>query len=146
MTFKTIVNAVFEISEDVIYFVVGLLLIITALFMIVNIIINMLPVHQPDSQIMWTVEIIDKIMLLLMIIEILYTVRVSFKEHVLCSIPFLIVGLIAAIRRILIISVESAYLPEKFNNHMIEVSILGGLIVIFVGAIIFLRKQKIAKR
>ena len=76
-----------------------------------------------------------------MVIEIFYTVKVSFKEHSLCAEPFLIVALIAAIRRILVISVESAYMPEKFNNHMIEISILGVLIFIFVISLILLRKQ-----
>ena len=82
-------------------------------------------------------------LLMLMVIEIFYTVHVSFKEHVLSPEPFFIVGLIAAIRRILVISVESAYMPEKFNNHMIEISILGGLIFIFVISLILLRKYLI---
>ena len=75
-----------------------------------------------------------------MIIEILYTVRLSIKSHSLCAEPFIIVGLIAAIRRILVITVESAHLPEKFNHHMIESAILGGLILIFVISIVLLRK------
>lgn len=60
------------------------------------------------------------------------------KSHVLCAEPFLIVGMIAAVRHILVISVESAYMAEKFNNHMIEIGILGVLIFIFVGSMILL--------
>jgi hypothetical protein len=53
---------------------------------------------------------------MLMVLEIFYTVHVSFKEHILRPEPLLIVGLIATIRRILVISVESAYMPEEFTS------------------------------
>ena len=76
-----------------------------------------------------------------MIVEILYTIRVSVKEHTLCADPFIIVAMIAAVRRILIISVESAYMPEKFEPHMIEIAILGILIFVFAGSIILLRRR-----
>ena len=41
-----------------------------------------------------------------MVIEILHTVRVSFTEGALVSEPFLVVGLIASIRRVLVITLE----------------------------------------
>ena len=41
-----------------------------------------------------------------MIVEILYTVQVSFREHALIPEPFLIVGLIAGIRRVLVLTAE----------------------------------------
>ena len=41
-----------------------------------------------------------------MIVEILYTLQVPFREHTLVAEPFLIVGLIAAIRRVLILTAE----------------------------------------
>ena len=78
-----------------------------------------------------------------MIVEILYTVRVSFRTQVLSAEPFLIVALIAAVRRILLISVETAYVPEKFTIHMLEIGILGALILVFVLAIILLRRNSI---
>jgi len=42
-----------------------------------------------------------------MIVEILYTVQVSFSEHALVPEPFLIVGLIATIRRLLVLTQSS---------------------------------------
>lgn len=41
------------------------------------------------------------------------TVQVSFREHALVPEPFLIVGLIAAIRRLLVLTAEFAPLLEK---------------------------------
>jgi hypothetical protein len=52
------------------------------------------------------VRLIDQSLLILMIVEILYTLQVPFREHTLVAEPFLIVGLIAAIRRVLILTAE----------------------------------------
>ena len=41
------------------------------------------------------IVLLDRILLILMITEFLYTVQVSFREHTLAPEPFLIVGLIA---------------------------------------------------
>jgi phosphate-starvation-inducible protein E len=49
------------------------------------------------------IALLDRILLILMIVEILYSVQVSFREHALVPEPFLIVGLIAAVRRILVL-------------------------------------------
>jgi Phosphate-starvation-inducible E family len=46
------------------------------------------------------------------IVELLYTVQVSFREHTLVPKPFLIVALIAVTRRILVVTAEFAELAE----------------------------------
>jgi hypothetical protein len=42
----------------------------------------------------------------------LYTVHVSFREHVLTAPPFLLVALIAAVRRILVLTAEARTAAE----------------------------------
>ena len=140
MTIKTAIEKLFNLSENIIYVIIAILLFITSFFLVYDIISSFFAHDYSDGFIRWIVEIIGKILLMLMVIEIFYTVHVSFKEHILRPEPFLIVGLIAAIRRILVISVDSAYMPEKFTNHMIEISILGGLIFLFILSLILLRK------
>ena len=146
MDIRKVIETFFKISETAIYVIVGIVLIAAAIFLIVDTISSLIAFETPDGFIIWIVTILDKILLMLMIIEILYTVRVSFKERSLSAEPFLIVALIAAIRRILVISVETAYLHEKFYDFMIEISILGGLILIFVISIILLRKNPKSSR
>ncbi len=48
----------------------------------------------------------------LMLVEILHTVRISLGSHVLVAEPFLVIGLIASIRRMLVISLELATLTK----------------------------------
>ena len=50
---------------------------------------------------------VDRLLFVLMIVEILHTVRVSFQSGTLVAQPFLIVGLIASIRRVLVITLET---------------------------------------
>ncbi|MBM3774222.1 MAG: hypothetical protein FJW37_03580 [Acidobacteria bacterium] len=52
------------------------------------------------------VPLLDQILLILLVVELLYTVQVSFREHALNPQPFLLVGLIAAIRRVLVLTAE----------------------------------------
>jgi uncharacterized membrane protein (DUF373 family) len=93
---------------------------------------------------------IDRMLLVLMLVEILHTVRISIRSHALVTEPFLIVGLIATIRRILVITLETANLtrPETwgesggtiFRASIIELGLLGLLVLVLVSAIYLLRR------
>jgi hypothetical protein len=72
-----------------------------------------------------------------MVVEILYTVQVSFRAHALVPEPFLIVGLIAVVRRILVVTAAVSALMEKgqavhFQEAMIELAILTLMVVALV--------------
>src|ERR1700753_1289359 len=83
---------------------------------------------------------IDRLLFVLMVIEILHTVRVSFRSGILVCAPFLVFGLIASIRRVLVITLESSQASqpnrwtdearEFFNATMMELAVLGGLTLI----------------
>jgi hypothetical protein len=80
-----------------------------------------------------------------MVVEILHTVRVSFQSGILVCEPFLIVGLIASIRRVLVITLESSQAVEaahvSFASTMIELGVLAGLILVMVVSIYMLRRS-----
>ena len=50
-----------------------------------------------------TLRVLNELLIVLMLVEILHTVRISIRSHVLVTEPFLVVGLIASIRRILVL-------------------------------------------
>ena len=81
-----------------------------------------------------------------MIAEILYTVQVSLREHALVPEPFLVVALIAGVRRVLIITAEFAELvdkgPESFLNAMLELALLTAMIVALVASLMLLRRRQ----
>jgi hypothetical protein len=97
-----------------------------------------------------TLRVLNELLIVLMLAEILHTVRISIRSHVLVTEPFLVVGLIASIRRILVISLEMATLDKEaawtnasaiaFRNSMIELGLLSLLVLILVFSITLLRR------
>jgi uncharacterized membrane protein (DUF373 family) len=97
--------------------------------------------------------IVERLLFVLMLVEILHTVRASIQSHTLASEPFLIVGMIATIRRILVVTLEtsdrstesSAALgatSSAFNNAMIELGVLGLLTLVLAVAIYLTHRSK----
>ncbi len=143
-SFKDFLNGSFRRVDEVVYALIGVFLIATACLTLFSVLMSILHYFDTTHDLEGLVNIIDRIMLTLMIVEILYTVRISLLHHYITAEPFLIVGLIAAIRRILVISVESGYLahenPDVFMSLLTEIAVLGVMVLLFVGAIIMLRK------
>jgi len=72
-------------------------------------------------------------------------VQVSFIEHALVPEPFLIVGLIATIRRLLVLTAEFARLVESntavFRAAMLELGLLTLMIVALVVSLVVLKRH-----
>ena len=95
--------------------------------------------------------VLDQLLLVLMLVELLHTVRISVRSQTLMTEPFLIVGLIASIRRVLVITMQAAKMTDQiqsqasdaagpaFRNTMLELGLLGFLVLVFVFAIYLLR-------
>ena len=95
-------------------------------------------------------QVLDQLLFVLVLVEILHTVRISIRAQELLIEPFLIVGLIASVRRVLVITMQAAKLTEEghgspdmvsaFHNSMIELGLLGVLVLVFVFSIYLLRR------
>jgi Phosphate-starvation-inducible E family len=96
--------------------------------------------------------IVDRLMFVLMLIEILHTVRGSVRSGTLTPEPFLIIGLIASIRNALVITLKSSEMTSEgygaiesemlFRSSIVELAVLGALILIFVVSIYLLRRGR----
>ena len=131
--------------EDAVYVGLGTLLAAIALVLLVAVAVAFVRALLGDALPDRAVDLLDRILLILMIVELLYTVQVSFREHALVPEPFLIVGLIAAIRRLLVLTAEFARLLEKgeraFQGAMLELGLLTVMIVALVVSLVILRKH-----
>ncbi|HET7754043.1 MAG TPA: phosphate-starvation-inducible PsiE family protein [Anaeromyxobacteraceae bacterium] len=143
---RAAVSTVFARVQDLVYVGLGVLLGLTAIVLLVRTGIALTQaVLRADVE--FIVSLLDRTLLTLMIVELLYTVQVSFGEHVLRPEPFILVALIAAVRRILVISAElgAETKPEDlvFKEVMLELGILTVLIVALVGSLVVLRRHAI---
>jgi len=131
--------------EDAVYVGLGTLLAAIALGLLVAVAVAFVRALLGDALPDRAVDLLDRILLILMIVELLYTVQVSFREHALVPEPFLIVGLIATIRRLLVLTAEFARLLEKgagaFQGAMLELGLLTVMIVALVVSLVILRKH-----
>jgi hypothetical protein len=78
----------------------------------------------------------------MMTMEIVYTVAISLESHTLNAEPFLIIGIIAGIRRMLVITATSAEQEahaEQFHNTLVELGLIAATVVALAGAIWILR-------
>lgn len=141
---------VFLHTEHAIYAVLGLLLAVTALVALVDAAGMTLEAIRHLGGAAQLLDVVDRLLFLLMLVEILHTVRVSMRSGRLTCEPFLIVGLIASIRRVLVITLQSSeimhakeWTPEKealFRASMIELGVLAVLIVTMVVSIFLLHR------
>ena len=95
-------------------------------------------------------SIVDRLLFVLLLIEVLHTVRASIRSGGLTCEPFLIVGLIASIRRVLVITLQTSeatkpgnYSPENYaavREAMTELVVIGGLILVLVASLFLLSR------
>ncbi len=139
--------------ESVTYFVLGVLLtlaVVKALVEAGSELFDSVRVHNDTASLILA---IDRMLLVLMIVEILHTVGVPFRSHTLTAEPFLVVGLIASIRRMLVLTLESSQVGQtggalstggqaSLNAAIVELIVLGFLILVMVISIFLLRRRE----
>jgi uncharacterized membrane protein (DUF373 family) len=131
--------------EDILYVALGVLLAAGALVLLADatltFVTNLVAGTLPGR----IIGLLDRVLLVLMFAEIMYTVQVSFREHALVPEPFLVVGLIAAIRRVLVITAEFSEVKdaarETFNSTMVELGLLTVLSLVLVVSLVLLRRR-----
>ncbi len=138
-----------SIAERAIFTVVALLLFAAAVALAWNGILDIIPLFTgpPHSAIAETAEFLNLVLLILMIGEIAYTVTLSVRGTGLNAHPFLIVGLIAVIRRVLLLTVEEVQgtadsVGGIVSKSSVDLAILTLVVMAFVFAIYLLRKQE----
>ncbi len=131
-------------GEDGIYLIAGALLAATAVFLLISTAGDFIEAVKDGNLRLHAIEILDSLLLVLMLAEILHTIRIAIMQHTLVMEPFLIVALIASVRRILILTPEAAAFvqrdPGAFRNTMIELGLLTLLILVVVISIAILRR------
>lgn len=131
-------------AEDGIYLLTTVLLAITALALLFTTARSLFRSMRTGAILQESLQALDSLLLVLMIVELLHTIRLFIVEHTLVPEPFLIVALIAGVRRMLILTTEaSQYIqskPEQFRMAMIEMGLLVISFLAIAGAILMLRQ------
>jgi len=123
----------FTTVEDIVYLGLAIVLAGSAVGLLVAVFIDAartMLAARLDGDI---IGLLDRLLLVLLVVELLYTVQVSFREHTLVPEPFLLVGLIAVIRRILVVTAEVGRASAKgmpaISQFLWELAVLAVLII-----------------
>jgi uncharacterized membrane protein (DUF373 family) len=86
-------------------------------------------------------ELLDNLLLVFIVTELIHTVRAIIDEKVLVAEPFLIVGIVAAIRRLIVVSAEAKTLlgTPEFPDAMLEIGVLMVGVLVLAGAVFLMR-------
>ena len=84
-------------------------------------------------------QLLSGLLLVFIFTELISTIRVVIARRALAVEPFLVVGIVAAIRRLIVISAEAENLrgTPQFRDVLLEIGVLAGTVLV-LGATVFL--------
>jgi uncharacterized membrane protein (DUF373 family) len=134
--------AALEVVEDVIYAVIAIFLIGSGVLLLFGAGIDISKNFDVNNIHPLVVRVLDETLLVFMVVELLHTVRITLRDHALAAEPFLIVGLIAGVRRILILTASSDTLHggPDFVVYWVQLLLLIVLVVAMVAALFIWRR------
>jgi uncharacterized membrane protein (DUF373 family) len=142
--FTTSVRTALAWIEESLYIIVGLLLLAAAVLVVVGTISGLITsIRTHQSAVNIGVVLLDRILLTLIVAELLHTLRFVVLRGEIVVEPFLFVGLIAVVRRILIVTAElERQTPggRALTNQLLELGLLGVLALALAVAIYLVRR------
>jgi uncharacterized membrane protein (DUF373 family) len=132
-----------EVAENLIYGAIALFLVVSAFVLLAVAAKTSFGLLQNFSQ-EPVLEVLDILLLVFIVVELLFAVRTTVERRELVAEPFLLVGIIASIKEIVVLSVEAAKVLGKgaeFDDRIVEIGLLGVLVVL-LGVTSFLLRRK----
>ena len=117
-----------EHAQDFVTVAVGVVLIVLAATLAVSGVVSFVEDVQNHTMATAAIDLLDRVLLVLILVEIVHTVVLSLRAHRLAAQPFIVVGLVAVIRRILFLLSNENTIPTA------ELALLLGMVVAFVAA------------
>lgn len=127
--------------ETLIYVAVGTLLVVAAGFTLVGTVVDVIEGSESRAIADTGVFLLDRVLLLFIFAELLYTLRVvNFGGRVLVE-PFLFIGLIAVVRKVLVASAETEREGVDPTDLVLEIAAFAGLALVLTLSIFLLRRS-----
>jgi uncharacterized membrane protein (DUF373 family) len=130
--------------EDAVYWGIAVVLALGSVALLVAQFNTLLRLRATSTSTL-KLEVLDGLLLLFIFVELLYAVRACLRSHEIVAEPFLIVGILAGIKEIVVLSVEAATLLEKgpeFSRAVLEIGVLGGVVLVLALSAFILRVRR----
>ncbi len=118
------------VNIDIAFHVIAAFLLLVACgFILFNAALNIL---EPSRDSM--IALVNDVLLSLIILELLWTVIRFLKKQKFILAPFLAIGIIAAVRRILLIEAQTSIMEHTPIEKLYEIGVSAGVIIILMAA------------
>jgi uncharacterized membrane protein (DUF373 family) len=90
------------------------------------------------------IRVLDRVLLALIVGELLYTLRFVVRTHEIAVEPFLYIGIIAVVRRILIVTAQFEQSPQSgraLTNTLLELGLMAVLVPALAAAVWLVRRR-----
>src|SRR6478735_12556142 len=141
---QRLADRVLGMLEDALYWGIAAVLVIGSVALLIAQFNTMLGLRDSSVKTVM-LEILDGLLLIFIFVELLYAVRACLRSHEIVAEPFLIVGILAGIKEIVVLSVEAATLLEKgpaFSRAVVEIGVLAGVVLALALAAFVLRERR----
>jgi uncharacterized membrane protein (DUF373 family) len=121
-------NRSLEVAEGIVYAGIAAFLLVLALGAFVIAGRQVPSLFAADGAGQAALEVLDTLLLVFIVVELLFAVRITIAKRELIAEPFLLVGIIASIKEIVVMSVKAADEignGTSFSDAMWEVGVLG---------------------
>lgn len=127
-----------DLAERIAYYVAALFLLVTIGLLFYSAGADFLEVGS-IGPLQVSLDVLDKVLLIFIFTELLGTITTIVREREVRAEPFLLIGLIAVIRRILAVtvSIEQSLGTPQFRDLLYELGVLTVLVVALSGALYF---------
>lgn len=131
------------LSERIVYYVAAVALLVTVGMLFVSAGDSILRVPEVGP-LETALEVLDRVLLIFIFAELLGTISTIVREREVKAEPFLLIGLIAVVRRILgvTVSIEQSLGTPEFTSLLLELGVLTGLVLTLTTALYFTRRME----
>ena len=145
--YKRVVSGTLDAFERIAYVAIALALSVPIVMLVFSAAISMLEVSEVGV-LETSLTVLDRVLLAFIFVELIDTVRVTVRERgIFIAEPFLLVGLIAVVRRILLLTAEiERASAEEFQNMLIELGVMTGLVIVLTVALYFTRRMRLSEK
>jgi len=132
-----------ELAERIVYYGAALFLLLTIVMVFLSVVAGLRDIAEAGL-LQTALEILDKVLLIFIFAELLSTISTTIREREITAEPFLLIGLIAVVRRILAVtvSIEQSLGTPRFQDLLLELGVLTALVITLSIALYFTRRSE----
>jgi uncharacterized membrane protein (DUF373 family) len=133
-------------SERVVYYGAAFALLVTIVMLFISVGTALLAIVEAgplDTALL----VLDRVLLIFIFVELLDTIGIFVRENEIIAEPFLLIGLIAVVRRILLVTAEAEQTigTAEFPNLILELGVLTALVISLSFALYFTRRTRVRR-